>query len=93
MKPMERIARIELAFSAWKADVLPLHHTRMLGYSRTVATINSYRSSGFPCPILCTRFPLGTVCWARTNTAGVKVPCATDYTKTAQAITPVGVDC
>lgn len=28
-KPVERIARIELAFSAWKADVLPLHHTRM----------------------------------------------------------------
>ena len=27
---MERVARIELASSAWKAEVLPLYHTRMV---------------------------------------------------------------
>ena len=26
---MERVARIELASSAWKAEVLPLHNTRL----------------------------------------------------------------
>ena len=25
---MERVARIELAYSAWKADVLPMNYTR-----------------------------------------------------------------
>ena len=28
---MERVTRIELAYSAWKADVLPLNYTRMVG--------------------------------------------------------------
>ena len=27
---MERVARIELASSAWKAEVLPLYHTRKI---------------------------------------------------------------
>ena len=26
---MERVARIELAYSAWKADVLPMNYTRI----------------------------------------------------------------
>ena len=26
---MERVTRIELAFSAWEADVLPLNYTRV----------------------------------------------------------------
>jgi hypothetical protein len=26
---LERVTRIELAFSAWEADVLPLNYTRM----------------------------------------------------------------
>ena len=26
----ERLTRIERAFSAWKADVLPLHHSRVM---------------------------------------------------------------
>ena len=30
LKFMERVARIELAYSAWKADVLPMNYTRIL---------------------------------------------------------------
>ena len=29
---MERVARIELASSAWKAEVLPLNHTRKFAH-------------------------------------------------------------
>ena len=29
MNPLERATRIELAFSAWEADVLPLNYTRV----------------------------------------------------------------
>ena len=28
---LERVTRIELAFSAWEADVLPLNYTRKTG--------------------------------------------------------------
>jgi hypothetical protein len=30
---VERVTRIELAFSAWEADVLPLNYTRDFGRS------------------------------------------------------------
>ena len=30
---MERVMRIELTQSAWKAEVLPLNYTRILGWS------------------------------------------------------------
>ena len=33
---MERVARIELASSAWKAEVLPLYHTRVYRLYRTL---------------------------------------------------------
>ena len=40
MPALERVVRIELTASAWKAEVLPLHNTRMLaedvGFEPTV---------------------------------------------------------
>jgi hypothetical protein len=36
---MERVTRIELALSAWEADVLPLNYTRTTGI-RAAAALN-----------------------------------------------------
>jgi hypothetical protein len=36
---MERVTRIELALSAWEADVLPLNYTRALPVSRRTQRI------------------------------------------------------
>ena len=43
---VERVTRIELAFSAWEADVLPLNYTR--GWSLTLANrlVKEGRASG-----------------------------------------------
>jgi hypothetical protein len=40
---VERVTRIELALSAWEADVLPLNYTRVLAAVPTAAT-TSYRN-------------------------------------------------
>ena len=37
----ERVTRIELAFSAWEADVLPLNYTRVKRPSRTIALLST----------------------------------------------------
>jgi hypothetical protein len=38
---MERVMRIELTTSAWKAEVLPLNYTRML---KNITSLLSYAS-------------------------------------------------
>ena len=40
MKFLERVARIELAYSAWKADVLPMNYTRIYGARNGTRTRN-----------------------------------------------------
>ena len=43
---MERVTRIELALSAWEADVLPLNYTRMLA---RLAKLRHLTKSAAPC--------------------------------------------
>jgi hypothetical protein len=38
---VERVTRIELAFSAWEADVLPLNYTRRTGLDHLAAPVGS----------------------------------------------------
>jgi hypothetical protein len=40
---VERVTRIELALSAWEADVLPLNYTRV-----TAGRVPPYRTSRLP---------------------------------------------
>ena len=51
---MERVARIELAYSAWKADVLPMNYTRILeretGLEPATSTLARWRSTIEPLP-------------------------------------------
>lgn len=47
LPPMEPVARIELAYPAWKAGVLPLNHTGMMPRSFPgIATEEMSRSQG-----------------------------------------------
>ena len=43
---MERVTRIELAFSAWEADVLPLNYTRE--GAQTIAAVQRLRATSTP---------------------------------------------
>ena len=43
---LERVTRIELAFSAWEADVLPLNYTRVVTLTLPNRQVKEGRASG-----------------------------------------------
>ena len=45
---LERIVRIELTSSAWKADILPLYHTRLEPNQRIELWSTNYQSVALP---------------------------------------------